>query len=305
VRYEPAIDRAALVRVLRSEFGIQPASLEFLPVGDAAACYKADADFLVKVWPDLGAGRASVVRPDVTMPLLAELRGRGLHVPEPVASLDGRLWAHVDGDPMVVLRYIHGSPARSWSAAMIEALAAIHRTTPTVALPVEQFEVPFESDLIAGMTSLELSGIAEVREELERLHAFHAGASPGAVVLCHTDFGRGNTIIDESGTMWILDWDDAVLSPVENDLKSVPPEWLPEHLGLGAVREVSRDRLGFFLLRRCLEDAAARVARLLDPRVPVTEHRDLIDGIRTWGFEQWRSVDSRLASFDRALAGSR
>jgi spectinomycin phosphotransferase len=37
-------------------------------------------------------------------------------------------------------------------------------------------------------------------------------------VTCHADMHTGNVIIDDSGGLWVIDWDEAVLAPKERDL---------------------------------------------------------------------------------------
>ena len=40
MRYEPPIDRAALLAAVRAAYGLAPAGLRFVPVGYAAAAYE-------------------------------------------------------------------------------------------------------------------------------------------------------------------------------------------------------------------------------------------------------------------------
>jgi spectinomycin phosphotransferase len=38
------------------------------------------------------------------------------------------------------------------------------------------------------------------------------------LVTCHADMHTGNVIVDRTGALWIIDWDDVVLAPKERDL---------------------------------------------------------------------------------------
>ena len=37
-------------------------------------------------------------------------------------------------------------------------------------------------------------------------------------MLCHSDIHGGNVLIDESGSIFIVDWDDPIMAPKERDL---------------------------------------------------------------------------------------
>src|SRR5919199_49554 len=43
---------------------------------------------------------------------------------------------------------------------------------------------------------------------------------PEPFVLCHTDIGPENLLIDEHEALWVLDWDDATVAPPEHDLQA-------------------------------------------------------------------------------------
>jgi hypothetical protein len=64
---------------------------------------------------------------------------------------------------------------------------------------------------------------------------------------------------------------------------------------------LSLDRFEFFLLRRALGDAHARVARLVREHVDAREERMLIDGVWRWGAREWRALDRRLDALEQAL----
>src|SRR5204862_7013439 len=63
---------------------------------------------------------------------------------------------------------------------------------------------------------------AEIEAQLDRLEAAieRARATPRPVVICHTDFGGHNALVDDhtGEVVAILDWDYARLAPREHDL---------------------------------------------------------------------------------------
>ena len=106
-------------------------------------------------------------------------------------------------------------------------------------------------------------------------------------VICHTDFGGHNALIDEAGeVVAILDWDFARLAPREHDLWAAFEE--PDPLlyldSYGRDVDLDRAHLEYALLARGLRDATARVATETDR-----------EGVDRWGFDRWRRLDRNLA----------
>ncbi|MFI7701589.1 phosphotransferase family protein [Nonomuraea sp. NPDC049480] len=60
-------------------------------------------------------------------------------------------------------------------------------------------------------------GIRLVAEQAEVLSA-ELSRHPAADVLCHGDAHIFNTVLDQSGHVWLVDWDEAVLAPRERDV---------------------------------------------------------------------------------------
>lgn len=94
-------------------------------------------------------------------------------------------------------------------------------------------------------------------------------------VVCHGDPHLGNVLIGGSGRVWLVDWDDAVLSPHEQDLMFViggvlafapvgPQEQSWFFDGYGAV-ELDPTRLAYYRCRRALEDLTP-AAHVVDTR---------------------------------------
>src|SRR5436190_17815636 len=112
VRHEPALDRGALIAVVRAAYGFEAAWLAFVPVGYAAACYElrdgAGQRRFLKLWPDTGAGRAAAARLDATLPLLVALDRQGIRVPAPIPTLAGALAASFGGQPFALFPFVRG-----------------------------------------------------------------------------------------------------------------------------------------------------------------------------------------------------
>jgi Ser/Thr protein kinase RdoA (MazF antagonist) len=339
MKHEPPIDRRALAEVVREEYGFAPASLEFVPVGYAAACYVlADARGrrrFLKLWPDTGAGRAAAARLDAALALLVALDRRGIRVAAPLPSCRGALTAAFSGRPLALFPFVAGRAPPPWSAwppalraELGRTLAAIHAATPTLAdllPPRDPLETDFEADLRRGLVALERLGAearpgqralrasvlpraGEVLAQLDRLEALRASVrrAGAPLVLCHTDIGGDNLRLGRAGRLTVLDWDEATIAPPEHDLQDVRGPALAgileAYLADGGVRALSLERFAFALLARHLGDAAARLTRILDEPLGPDEDADELRGIDDWGFAQWRALDRTLDEIAAALS---
>jgi len=228
VKYEPAIDRARLIATVRDVYGLPGERLSFVPVGYAAACYvlhcAGGARYFLKLWPDTRVGREHADRRETILRLTRALHERDLYprVPAPIPTRDGALWAMCAAMPFAVFPFLAGSSPPPWSDALWDELArtiaTIHRATPALSdvLPArETFAIPFAADLQRGLarieqvTSMERPGLRALRDlvlprrdevlaQLARLHRLQRAVRrlSGPFVLCHTDIGGDNLLID-------------------------------------------------------------------------------------------------------------
>jgi spectinomycin phosphotransferase len=60
----------------------------------------------------------------------------------------------------------------------------------------------------------------EIQTALERAEALgqRLVQHPPPLVLCHADIHTGNIIVGVGGQVWFVDWDEAILAPIERDL---------------------------------------------------------------------------------------
>ena len=233
-----------------------------------------DGRQVLKLWDDgLPASLAAVG--DLELPVVA-----------PSAT------AEIAGCGVAVFPFVRGRAATGADApALAHAMRIVH-DHPLVGLPSAPIE---ERWCVETMRSLlEHPWIrdrrAEIEVQLDRLEGAieRARARPRRDVICHTDFGRHNALIDEhSGEVAaILDWDAARLAPREHDLWVAFEEPDPLVYLDAYGRDVDLDlaHLEYALLARGLRDATARVAMERDRK-----------GVDTWGFNRWRRLDRNLA----------
>jgi spectinomycin phosphotransferase len=153
--------------------------------------------------------------------------------------------------------------------------------------PREAFDIPFEGDLRHGLETIEQIGPrerpglralrdmvvpprTEIVVQLARLHLLQHAVRQlsGPFVLCHTDMGGDNLLVDDHGQLIVLDWDDAIVAPPEHDLQSALGEgfgcFLEVYKEAGGQRLLYVDHVAFYLLRRYMHDMTVRLLRILE-----------------------------------------
>jgi aminoglycoside phosphotransferase (APT) family kinase protein len=341
VRYEPPINHAHLIETVRDVYGLPVQELVFVPVGVPSVCYAVhcggEERYFLKLWPDTRTGRANAARRTISLPLTRALYERGLYprVPYPISTRNGALWATFSGNPFAVFPLLsgHAPPAR-WSPALRDefarTIAAIHRATPALAdvlPPHEAFDIPFEDDLRHGLEAIEQIGPrerpglralrdmvlprrAEILVQLARLHLLQHAVRQlsGPFVLCHTDMGGDNLLVDDHGQLIVLDWDDAIVAPPEHDLQSALGEgfgyFLETYEEAGGQRLLHVDHFAFYLLRRYVHDMAVRLLRILEENTSEEQDEDALEGMEAYGFAQWSALDETLDGIAAALRHS-
>jgi Ser/Thr protein kinase RdoA (MazF antagonist) len=326
-----------LIRTVRDTYGFPVEDLDFVPVGFDAVCYSVHVAggprYFLKLWPDTRVGRATAAHLDVYLPLTRALYERGLYsrVPYPILTRDGALWATSSGRPFAVFPFLSGRTPVEWSVALQDewarTSAAIHQATPALAdvlPPRETFDIPFESDLRGGLEAMgrigtrDRPGLRALREmvlprreeiitQLERLHRLQRAVRrlQGPFVLCHTDMGGDNLLVDEHGRLWVLDWDGATVAPPEHDLHEA--RWMDlarvveVYQEAGGAYPLQLDHFAFYLLRRHISDMAVRLLRILEEDTSGEQDEDLLYGIEAWGFAQWSALDETLDTIAAAL----
>jgi len=247
---------------------------EFAPLagGFVPRCWS-DGHQVLKVWDD-GLPASLDVLGDLDLPVA---------VPEATAVIG--TWG------VAVFPFISGRPATGADApALARTMRRVH-DHPLVELPRLPIDESWSIETLRDR--LDHPWIrdrrTEVEVQLDRLEAAieRARATPRPEVICHTDFGGHNALVDdETGeVVAVLDWDYARLAPREHDLWAAFEEPEPgAYLDVyGRDVELDGAHLEYALLARALRDAAARLAMERDR-----------EGVDTWGFDRWRRLDRNL-----------
>jgi spectinomycin phosphotransferase len=80
----------------------------------------------------------------------------------------------------------------------------------------EAFDAPARQAL-ATFWRAQRQVILTILERAETLGA-RLTQNPPPAVLCHADIHTGNVIVGVDGQVWFVDWDEAILAPIERDL---------------------------------------------------------------------------------------
>ena len=254
----PTLDRAALADALKRHWGIDPARLDYLPVGFGTHHWEAvgadGARWFVSA-DDLSARQHGDRAPDDVFAGLdrafrtaAGLRDAGLEfVQAPIPSGGGAVLRRLDARYAVrVEPFVEGTAEESGDysrpddrrlmGALLGRLHAASGLVPAGLPGREDFAIPGREALDAGLAQLETSWndgpFAEPARALlrahagrvrERLRAFDRLAGrlrgePASWVVTHGEPHSANVIRDPTGGLRLVDWDTALIGPPERDL---------------------------------------------------------------------------------------
>lgn len=269
IRDEPSIDPGTIITCLADSYGIDVASLTFLPLGYDlnAAIYRVDARtgerYFLKIRhgePRITGLRISSALSDLGIP----------NILSPLRTSTSELWAPVGDDTgrsLVLFPFIDGQDAMTAGLTDDQwrmfgtTMRAIHESGLGERfrdeLRVERFDLPSAALVETVTTAVEewcfVSPAAErfaafwrahtdrIRQVVER--ALELGRSlastPFEPVLCHADIHAANILVQDDGHIWLVDWDGAMIAPRERDLLFV--------VGSRIAREVTpREEVLFF-----------------------------------------------------------
>ena len=249
--------------------------------------------------------------------LTAHLTSNGVReIAAPIPTRQRQLWSDRDGRRLSVVPWVSDNRALSgpmgaahWRAYG-ELLAQVHATAPSAP------SAPSAADELARLlpredhTHAELAETARaaarewptIAEALTSLvqHADRLGpqlrARPAPDVICHGDPHLGNVLLGDAGTVWLVDWDDAVLAPRELDLMFViggvlasapvtgeEQSWFFDGYGDSHLdRDLDPYRLAYYRCTRALIDLVDWATWAADPSRPESdraEARDIVDGL--------------------------
>ena len=310
------IDPDLLVAETAAIYGLPITAAEQVPGGEVAVCYRLTGPegwYFLKCWRSNRQGRWAVSRLPYYMPLIRYLSDSGLFtaLAAPLPTRTGTLWTQAAGTTVALFPWIagHTPPYTVWppavTAALAEAVARLHKVTPSVAgftLTRETFDLEFVPELQVGLAALDGIGPAEraglralqallrpqravVNTLLARARALQAEvrANPGPFVLCHTDLHGGNMIVDAHNRLTILDWETLRLAPPEHDVQAALdsdfPRFVAGYRAAGGQWPLTTAHFAFYLARRYLADLTDWLVRILHENTTATQDDADLAGI--------------------------
>jgi spectinomycin phosphotransferase len=291
---KPNLSPAQIAANLLEQYGLDVMQITSLVYGadSAAAVYRVAARDGAVYFLKIRRGLFD----DVSLSVLHFLRQRHItQIIAPIAAQNGRLWAQLDEGEFTATLYPFVEGHNGFEEALTDsqwhdlgkALKHIH----TVALPGDLLQrLPRESysrqwcakvkvlltraehetfvDQVASDVARFLTTKAEeilyLVRRTEQLGEVLQAQQP-ELVLCHSDIHAGNALIDASGRLYIIDWDNLILAPKERDLMfigggigaiwSSPREESLFYGGYGQT-EINPVALAYYRFARIVEDIA-------------------------------------------------
>lgn len=235
----------SIIDCLKANYGITVAVLTLLPLGADmnASVYKAEAKNSQSYFVKLKRGH----RYDMSVAILALLQSSGIQqIIPPIKATDGELTQHINDFTLTVYPFVNGQNGFCYNLTDDQWI-----TLGKVLRQVHEFDVPssikdlirketysnkwrktvrslythIDGNLNSDDTALKLQSfmrehrtvIHHLVDRAEALSQKIQEQSP-EFVLCHSDIHGGNVLIDENGSIFIVDWDDPIMAPKERDL---------------------------------------------------------------------------------------
>jgi spectinomycin phosphotransferase len=297
---KPDLADELLVDCLSAKYGLAASNLTFLPLGADVntAVYRARAaggmDYFVKL------RRADFTEIAVTLPHYLSQQGI-TQIISALAAQDGQLWTEMAGYHLILYPFIEGRDAsevilsESQWADFGNALQKIHclllPETLLSQVPRETYPAhgrqavrrvllseqkgfvddPVARRFLASMNEnrrLILDLVERAAKLAERLQG-----QPPPPVLCHSDAHAWNLLIDRSGKVYLVDWDNPILAPKERDLMFIgaglgfagqtpESELILFYRGYGET-QINPFALAYYRYERIVQDIAAYSEQLL------------------------------------------
>jgi spectinomycin phosphotransferase len=295
---KPELSETKIAARVLDAYGLQIADVAFLPLGadSNTAVYRLMAADKTSYFLKLRSGVF-----DVTSVMLPKfLSEQGItQIIAALTTLDHQLWTTLDDFTVTLYPFVEGrngfdlKPTDSQWLEFAAALKTVHSSklpetlksqirhetfTPKWRGLVKSFMQRVEVETFADPTSVKLAALLKAkRAEIMRLIA-QAECLAAALqrqspefVLCHSDIHAWNILIDTSGALYIVDWDDPILAPKERDLMFVgaglgicdsPAQEALFYQGYGQA-EINCIALAYYRCERIVQDIAAYCEQIL------------------------------------------
>lgn len=248
-KIRPRVSDAALAACVHERYGLEPGTIEFLPVGYDADSWvyrvtaSDDTDYFLKL-------KRRIEQPAM-LRVPYYLREHGItQVVAPLAATSGKLWSQMDDFALILYPFVTGASGVDTGLTLAQwaEFGAILRGVHEISLPDdlgrrlprEEFRPDLDSrasalaiasgdqNTPADAISTELTTflgdkrdlVARVVSRCDEL-GDRLRRRRWDLVLCHADAHLANILVDSSGHVFIVDWDQPIYAPIERDLMVV------------------------------------------------------------------------------------
>jgi spectinomycin phosphotransferase len=307
MREERGLDGKAISACLAAHYGLEVASITFLPIGNdfQASVYRVvttdGVDYFLKV------RFGPVFAPGLLVPRALVDLGIA-NILAPLRTNTSALWCTLDepeGSTIVLYPFIRGENAKlaglsdeQWRA-FGATLRAVHQsglearfrgllrgenfTLPAAAvvrrLLADLESVTFASPAAARFARFWRDHAARIESLLARAEELGGGLRGKTFdhVLCHADIHGANILVGDDNRVWLVDWDGPLIAPRERDLLFVVGSRIGRHVtpqeedsffaGYGPI-EIDAEALVYYRYERRIEDLGETGARVFrDPHL--------------------------------------
>jgi len=288
-----------IIDYLNTNYGIAVTALALLPLGAdvKASVYKAETHVGPSYFVKLKHGHHY----DISVAILALLQSSGVQqIIPPIKTIGGELMQCVNDFTLTVYPFVDGLngfncnlTGDQW-VTLGKVLKQVHEIdvppiikdrirkeayTPKWRKIVRSLGVHIDGNLTGDETTLKLKTFMKnhmdvINRLVDRAEYFSQEVKEQApeFVLCHSDIHGGNVLIDGSGSIFVVDWDEPIMAPKERDLMfiggGVANVWndpLEEdffYKGYGKT-DINRIILAYYRHERIVEDIAEYAEALL------------------------------------------
>lgn len=325
---------AVICRLIRENYEFDVSSYEFLPIGDSAFSYiienKSQERRYLKVFDtSTQKGNWGVGQLNRYVPLMLELSESNLFrdLPKPYYTVSGNLRSSFDRFTSVLFEYIEGETLANAYPFSDDVqmrlgiqLAKLH-AVPLSRLPSqlvkESFHIDFGERLHTNLRSLEFyEGVDQftrrlqsiVLPKLDLIKRFwnrfceqqqKALLSSHEVVLCHGDLWGGNMMEQVNRRIVFLDWEGAIIAPIERDLFSyIGSEYTIFRRAYEQERQIALslnpDLVAFYAYRHQLAILGQWLHNILNENFGDEQKENDLDMIGFHCLDRWGSIEESI-----------
>lgn len=292
-----------LTGAVQQGYGIELENIEFMLRGFGGDCYQAEtrtaASYFLKLHDPIANQMTAASSRDFYLPLMYQLHSKQIlpDIPNLVKTLDESLSLQIGTKTLVVTDFIEGELVGFGQLPepillrLAELVGNLHNCRSELEFEhpfIDQFEIVFEQELLESfgilselpesaspgqklVRELILPRQGQITADIKILKALqtYARNTHKPKVICHTDLHGGNLMTDNRGTLYILDWENALIAPPEHDLFFFAGEngfwelFWPHYTRQFPAASIDPELLRFYFYRRALEDVADFIFTIL------------------------------------------